>query len=1215
MASTNPQSDVTELLLSSLGLNAPYVLDLYSFYRANPETVPLSWQRYFHGVERGILSVSDLPVQGSQGNGSPPAVGTTETAAPPENVLASSTAPEEELRPLVGGSAALVANMEASRNVPTATSYRSIPVKVLEENRRLINHHRSMLGGTKLSFTHIIAWAVVRALGKYPVLNDAFVWKNGAPHRWVRPEVRLGIAVDLERKDGTRNLLVPNIKNANALDFAAFAAAYDALIERARSGKLGPADFEGTTITITNPGTVGTEASAPRLMEGQGAIIAVGAIGYSAETRAMSPEVLSELGISKQMTMSSTYDHRIVQGAVSGGFLGEVERLLTDDETFYDDIFVALEVPYHPLRWTPDVAPSEATRGGVDEITRQARVLQLINAYRVRGHLIAQLDPLGSKPQFHPELDINFYGLTLWDLDRTFITGANPHAATSAWPPQATLREILETLRAAYCGRIGIEYMNIQDPEQKFWIQERVEPEAARARLDPALRRRCLDKLIQSETFEHFLHTKFLGHKRFSLEGGETLIVVLDQLLEESAALGIHDVVMGMAHRGRLNALACTVGVDPARIFFEFQGARDPDVTQGSGDVKYHFGALGRHQAENGAEVRISLSPNPSHLEAVDPVVEGIARAKQERVGVEEGRQRILPVLIHGDAAFAGQGVVAETLNLSQLRGYRTGGTVHVIVNNQIGFTTPVESARSSPYATDVAKMCQAPIFHVNGDDPDAAVRVLRWALVFRQVFQKDVVIDIFCYRRHGHNEGDEPIYTQPRLYAKIRQHASVPEIYGAMLMREGVLVESEIETMRAAHRRRLEEGFERAQKNGHGFTALPLEASQLSRELPATGVPRPTLERITETLLHVPEGLDVHPKLGKWMQARREAMASGSGIDWAFAEALAFGSVTLDRVPVRLSGQDSVRGTFSQRHLLLRDDDTDFSWMALQHLGPDQAPFNAVDSPLSEEAVLAFDYGYTIGDPEALVLWEAQFGDFVNEAQVVIDQFLAGSEAKWGQPSALVLLLPHGYEGQGPDHSSARLERFLQLVAEDNLRVVNCTTPAQYFHVLRRQALYGVRKPLVVMTPKSLLRHPRAVSSVREFEQGRFEPILMTLPSQGSAKRVILVSGKLAYDLEEAAEKKGRGDVAVVRIEELAPFPEAALRAVLTGHPNAEIVWAQEEPRNMGGWTYMRDRLERVFDVRLRYVGRPESAATATGYHDVHAREQARLVEEALGS
>jgi multifunctional 2-oxoglutarate metabolism enzyme len=1211
MATSNRAATVTDMLLTALGLNAPYVLDLYSLYAANPETVSADWRRYFEGLERGDRSVADVPRRGdAPGNGSG-------TRGAPKPAASSRPAPVlgagDTLLPLTGGSAALVAHMEASRSIPTATSYRRIPVKVLEENRRLINHHRAMVGGSKLSFTHFVAWAIVRALAKYPALNDAFVETEGVPQRWIRSQVRLGIAVDLVKRDGTRTLLVPNIPAAESLDFPSFVQAYDRLLDRTRRGKLDPIDLEGTTLSLTNPGTVGTDASVPRLLEGQGAILAVGSIGYSAETRAMSPELLSRLGISKQMTLSCTYDHRIVQGAVSGEFLGEVERLLTGDEGFYDAIFAALAVPYHPLRWTPDVAPSALPASGVDEITRQARVLQLINAYRVRGHLIADLDPLGSKLQYHAELDINFYGLTLWDLDRTFITGAEP-GADAGWAPEATLREILETVRAAYCGRIGIEYMNIQDPEQKFWIQERVESASARAGLEPALRRRILDKLIESETFEHFLHRKYLGHKRFSLEGGETLIVVLDQLLEEAAAQNIEEVVMGMAHRGRLNALACTLGVDPARIFFEFQGTRDPNLTQGSGDVKYHFGALGRHRAENGALVRLSLAPNPSHLEAVDPVVEGIARAKQERMGVEEGRRRILPVLVHGDAAFAGQGVVAETLNLSQLRGYRTGGTVHIIVNNQIGFTTPVESARSSPYATDVAKMCQAPIFHVNGDDPEAAVRVLRWAFLFRQVFQKDVVIDIFCYRRHGHNEGDEPSYTQPRLYAKIRNHPSVADLYGRALLRAGVLDATEVDAMRAAHRARLEDGFDRAQKNGSGFTAGPLEPVSTPGERPRTGVPRTVLARITAALVRVPEGLDLHPKLRKWMDARQAAMATGRGIDWAFAEALAFGSVVLDGFPVRLSGQDSVRGTFSQRHLLLHDDDTDLSWMALQHLAPEQAPFHAVDSPLSEEAVLAFDYGFTLGDPRALVLWEAQFGDFVNEAQVVIDQFLAGSEAKWGQPSGLVLLLPHGYEGQGPDHSSARLERFLQLAAEENLRVVNCTTPAQYFHLLRRQALDGVRKPLVVMTPKSLLRHPRAVSEVGDLEGGAFQPLLVSAGS-GPVTRLLLVSGKLAYELEEAREKQGRNDVGIVRVEELYPFPEASLRGVLATHSGARLTWVQEEPRNMGAWSFMQDRLRRSFGIEAGYVGRPESAATATGYLDVHAREQARVVQEALAS
>jgi 2-oxoglutarate dehydrogenase E1 component len=715
-----------------------------------------------------------------------------------------------------------------------------------------------------------------------------------------------------------------------------------------------------------------------------------------------------------------------------------------------------------------------------------------------------------------------------------------------------------------------------------------------------------------------------VGHKRFSLEGGEALVPVLDRLLDHAAELEIAEVVMGMAHRGRLNVLTQTLGVDPARIFAQFQGDPDPDVTQGSGDVKYHLGATGTHRTAAGAEVRMVLSPNPSHLEAVDPVVEGIARAKQERMGAEAGRRRILPLLIHGDAAFAGQGVVAETLNLSQLRGYRTGGTVHVIVNNQIGFTTPVESARSSPYPTDVAKMCQAPVFHVNGDDPEAAVRALGWALDFRQTFQKDVVLDIVCYRRHGHNEGDEPGYTQPRLYAAIRNHPSPATIYRERLVREGAVTAEEAAALERAAGERLEASFRRSREPGVDFTPAPIVAPERERaasRVRETAVPRSVLETVTRGLLSVPEGLDVHPKLHKGMEARRVVLDTGQGVDWAFAEALAWGSLVLGGVPVRLSGQDSVRGTFSQRHLLLHDDDTTMNWMALQHLDPEQAPFAAVDSPLSEEAVLGFEFGFTIGDPDTLVLWEAQFGDFVNEAQVVIDQFLAGSHSKWGQPSGLVLLLPHGYEGQGPDHSSARLERFLQLAAEDNLQVVNVTTPAQYFHRLRGQAGRRTAAPLVILTPKSLLRHPRAVSAVEELTAGGFRPVLDD-PLAGSladVRRIVFCSGKVYYDLEAAREASGSAaaapDVALIRVEELYPFPEREIRRVLARHPRAERVWVQEEPRNMGAWTFMADRFRRLDPAEtLRYVGRPESASTATGYHSIHDAEQRRLVMEALG-
>ncbi len=1225
MSTADRGASVVERLAAALGLNAGYVVDLYDLYRANAEAVNAEWREYFRRLEAGEIGPEALPGTAPREGGAGAVAATPGTAPGMSAVPGPPPVPlgeGDEVMPLRGGLALIVRNMEASRDLPTATSYRHIPVKVLEENRRLLNHYLELKSGPKVSFTHMIAWAVLRALAKSPALNDAFAMVNGEPHRVRRAAVNLGMAVDMEKKDGSRTLLVPNLRNAGVLDFRGFVEAYTRLIEDVRAGRLGPEAFQGTTISITNPGTVGTESSVPRLMPGQGAIIAVGSIGYSAETRAMSPELLSRLGIGKSMTISCTYDHRIVQGAESGEFLGDVERLLRGEDDFYDRIYQAMGVPYQPVRWTADVNPSSfGASGNHEEILRQARVLQLINAYRVRGHLIAHLDPLGEKPAYHPELDPETYGLTLWDLDRRFITGASGDHVSAWEEPQAALRDILQALRSAYCGKVGVEYMNIQDPEQKRWIQERVEPESARAPLSPARKKRALAMLASAEAFERFLHAKFIGHKRFSLEGGETLIPVLDTLLEAAAREGVRDVVMGMAHRGRLNVLTQILKVDYANIFSEFQGNRDPHVTQGSGDVKYHLGATGVHLTQDAGEVRIALSPNPSHLEAVDPVVEGIARAKQERFGAEEGRRRVLPVLVHGDAAFAGEGVVAETLNLSQLKGYRTGGTVHLIVNNQIGFTTPVESARSSAYSTDVAKMVQAPIFHVNGDDPEAAVRTVEIAFAFRQAFHKDVVVDIVCYRRHGHNEGDEPIYTQPRLYATIRNHPSVATVYTEKLLREGVVTAAERDTIEEGIHHCLELSFERAQKEACSMKPAPIEvprprpgAAPVPR---STAVSQDTLRLITEAITSPPPDIDVHPKLRKWMEERRKAMQAGEGLDWSFSEALAFGSLALEGTPVRLSGQDSVRGTFSQRHLLLRDDETDSSWMALQELGKDQAPFAAIDSPLSEESVLGFEYGFSLGDPSVLVLWEAQFGDFGNEAQPVIDQFLAGSKAKWGQPSGVVLLLPHGYEGQGPDHSSARLERFLQLAAEDNLRVVNCTTPAQYFHLLRRQMCEGLRTPLIVMTPKSLLRHPRARSAVRELAEGHFEPLLRdpAAPKPEAIKRLVFCSGKIYYDLEEARAKRGASTTALCRVEELYPFPEAPVREAVATYRGAEVVWVQEEPRNMGAWAYMDDRLRRLSgqSVAARYVGRAESASTATGYLDTHKREQARIVEEAL--
>ena len=841
-------------------------------------------------------------------------------------------------------------------------------------------------------------------------------------------------------------------------------------------------------------------------------------------------------------------------------------------------------------------------------------MLQLINAYRVRGHLIADLDPLGTEPQYHPELDPEYYDLTMWDLDREFATGGILGGASS----RDTLREILETVRATYCGRIGVEYMNIQDPAQKTWLQDRMEPTKNSEDLGDDLKKRLLTKLIYSEAFEKFLHGRFVGHKRFSLEGGETLIPLLDQLLEQAGVAGVQEMVLGMSHRGRLNVVTQTIGKAYHRIFAEFQGNPDPDAPQGSGDVKYHLGASGVHRAANGSEVRITLSPNPSHLEAVNPVVEGIARAKQDQIGGDPGRQAILPVLIHGDAAFAGQGVVAETLNLSQLRGYRTGGTVHIIVNNQIGFTTPVDSARSSPYPTDVAKMCQAPIFHVNGDDPEAAARVVRLAFEFRQRFQSDVVIDMFCYRRHGHNEGDEPSFTQPIMYTKIDKHPSTAAIYSQALVKSGLVTQDEIEELRGKAKQLLESSFEEAGKKDQ-----PLKAAPLGEPIDGPPVPRPTkvqksiLETIVGVMMSPPEGVDVHPKLVKFLEQRKRAMENGEGVDWALAEALAFGSLVFEGVPVRLSGEDSARGTFSQRHMVLHDDDTEQHWCSLQHVSPEQAKFWVIDSPLSEEAVLGFEYGYSIGDPTALVLWEAQFGDFINEAQVVIDQFLAGGESKWGQPSSVVLLLPHGYEGQGPEHSSARLERFLQVAAEDNIVVANCTTPAQYFHLLRRQKCEGIHKPLIVMTPKSLLRHPSATSSVDELTSGIFQRVLDD-ESADPAKvdRLVLCSGKVFYDLDKKRREMGLENAAIVRVEQLYPNPVEELRALMVKYRPRAMVWCQEEPRNMGAWMQLSHLLfELAEGTPVHYAGRPESASTATGYLKVHLEEQAALVRTALES
>jgi 2-oxoglutarate dehydrogenase E1 component len=823
-------------------------------------------------------------------------------------------------------------------------------------------------------------------------------------------------------------------------------------------------------------------------------------------------------------------------------------------------------------------------------------------------------------------LDPATYGLTIWDLDREFLTGSLAEAIGEQSPqPMATLREILETLRQTYCGKIGSEYMNIQHPDQKRWLQLRMEPGANNWPLAEDKRAWILERLVAAEQFEHFLHSRFVGQKRFSLEGSETAIAILDELLERAASGGVHEVVIGMAHRGRLNVLANVVGKPLAQIFSEFEGDPDPLSTQGSGDVKYHLGATGVRRARSGGEIAISVAPNPSHLEAVDPVVEGIVRPKQDRLGDKE-RRRVIPVLVHGDAAFAGQGVVAETLNLSQLEGYRTGGTVHLIINNQIGFTTGPQEARSSPYSTDVARTVQAPIFHVNGDDPDAAIRAVEIAFDYRQHFNKDVVIDMFCYRRHGHNEADDPSYTQPLLYRKIQEHPSVAELYAERLVRDGIVAGEDVDRLKKDAYDRLAAAFQAGQERAERFETQELSAVPVE-EMPAscarTAADPVTLERIAAGVTTFPADFRLHPKLRSFIERRRKAFQAGGPIDWALGETLAFGSLVLEGIPVRLSGQDSGRGTFSQRHLEFCDYENGRSYVPLQHLGEKQARFDVFDSSLSEYAVLGFEFGYSVADPTTLVIWEAQFGDFSNGAQIMIDQFITCAETKWGQPSGLVMLLPHGYEGQGPEHSSARIERFLTLCAGNNIQVANCTTPAQYFHLLRRQMRgasdrRGMRKPLVVFTPKSLLRHAQAVSQMTEFTSGGFREVLDDgFADPGRVSRLLLASGKVYYDLLTARQEKGAEHIAIVRVEQLYPLPAEDLEAICSKYARAgDVVWVQEEPRNMGAWRYMRERMFPLLDPsgrRLQYAGRPESASPATGSHKRHGVEQAALIEDAF--
>ncbi|MQA94515.1 MAG: multifunctional oxoglutarate decarboxylase/oxoglutarate dehydrogenase thiamine pyrophosphate-binding subunit/dihydrolipoyllysine-residue succinyltransferase subunit [Streptosporangiales bacterium] len=1126
--------------------------------------------------------------------------------AQPAKPAAPASDAVEQVR-LRGAAARTASNMDVSLTVPTATSVRAVPAKLLIDNRIVVNRHLARGRGGKVSFTHIIGYAIVKALATMPEMNNGYAEVDGKPTLLQPAHVNLGLAIDVQKANGQRQLLVPNIKSAETMDFRQFWTAYEEVVRKARSGKLTVEDFAGTTISLTNPGTIGTVHSVPRLMAGQGTIIGVGAMEYPAEYQGASEETMARLAVSKVMTLTSTYDHRIIQGAQSGEFLRTVHRLLLGEDGFYDEIFESLRLPYEPVRWVKDISASHD-----EDINKTARVQELIHAYRVRGHLMADTDPLEYNQRKHPDLDILQHGLTLWDLEREFATGG------FAGKPLMKLREVLGVLRDSYCRTIGIEYMHMQDVEERSWIQERVERPGIKPDREQQLH--ILGRLNVAEAFETFLQTKYVGQKRFSLEGGESLIPLLDVVISAAATDDLDEVVLGMAHRGRLNVLANITGKSYGQIFGEFEGNIDPRSAHGSGDVKYHLGTEGTYVTADGTKIKTSLVANPSHLEAVNPVLEGVVRAKQDLLDVGEEGFTVLPLLVHGDAAFAGQGVVAETLNLSQLRGYRTGGTVHVVVNNQVGFTTAPEHSRSSVYATDVARMIQAPIFHVNGDDPEAVVRVGQLAYEYRQAYKKDVVIDLVCYRRRGHNESDNPSFTQPVMYDLIDAKRSTRKIYTEALIGRGDITVDEAEQALRDYQAQLERAFtetreagKRPQEPGAVVRPEPEAPEVIDHTSVPTAISAEAVKRIVDTQLNLPEGFTPHPRLQPLLQ-RRAQMVEDDAIDWAMGETFALGSVLLDGHPVRLVGQDTRRGTFGQRHAALYDRHTGEDYIPLKQFGSGVNKFYVHDSLLSEYAAMGFEYGYALERPEALVIWEAQFGDFANGAQSIIDEFISSGEQKWGQHSGVVLLLPHGYEGQGPDHSSARIERYLQLCAQDNMTVAQPTTPANYFHLLRWQALAPREKPLIVFTPKSILRAKAATSSVKDFTSGVFQPLIPETEQQdrSAVRRMVLCSGKIYYDLVAARKERGDGSTAILRVERLYPLPIAEIERELAAYPNVtELIWAQDEPANQGPWPTVALKLPEHLGRPVTRVSRPASSSPAAGSAKRHEAEQQAILHD----
>ncbi|MCV7184119.1 multifunctional oxoglutarate decarboxylase/oxoglutarate dehydrogenase thiamine pyrophosphate-binding subunit/dihydrolipoyllysine-residue succinyltransferase subunit [Mycolicibacterium murale] len=1244
---------------SPFGQNEWLVEEMYQKFREDPSSVDPSWHEFL--VDYNPDHASDTPAASSAAptKAAAPANGRAQApVAPPEPKPApppvkqappaktpptsnGASAPTQQPTPakpaekpaaakepagagdetqvLRGAAAAVVKNMNISLEVPTATSVRAIPAKAMIDNRIVINNHLKRTRGGKISFTHLLGYAIVQGVKKFPNMNRHFAEIDGKPNAVTPAHTNLGLAIDLQGKNGSRSLVVAAIKGCETMKFGQFIAAYEDIVRRARDGKLTAEDFAGVTISLTNPGTLGTVHSVPRLMSGQGAIIGAGAMEYPAEFQGASEERIAELGMGKLITLTSTYDHRIIQGAESGDFLRTVHQLLLADE-FWDEIFFELGIPYEPVRWRTDNPDSIADKN--------ARIIELIAAYRNRGHLMADTDPLRlDKTRFrsHPDLDVLSHGLTLWDLDREFKVDG------FAGAEYKKLRDVLSVLRDAYCRHVGVEYTHILEPEQQKWLQDRIEVKHDKPTV--AQQKYILSRLNAAEAFETFLQTKYVGQKRFSLEGAETIIPMMDAAIDQCAEHGLDEVVIGMPHRGRLNVLANIVGKPYAQIFSEFEGNLNPSQAHGSGDVKYHLGATGTYiQMFGDNDIEVSLTANPSHLEAVDPVLEGLVRAKQDLLNKGDGADgfSVVPLMLHGDAAFAGQGVVAETLNLALLRGYRTGGTIHMIVNNQVGFTTSPENSRSSEYCTDVAKMIGAPIFHVNGDDPEACVWVAKLAVDFRQKFKKDVVIDMLCYRRRGHNEGDDPSMTQPAMYDVIDHKRGVRKSYTEALIGRGDISMKEAEDALRDYQGQLERVFNEVRElEKHAVEpSESVESEQLPAKGLTTAVDKSLLAKIGDAHLAIPDGFTVHPRVKPVLEKRRE-MAYEGKVDWAFGELLALGSLVNEGKLIRLSGQDSRRGTFTQRHSVVIDRKTgeEFTPLQLLALNEDGTPtggkFLVYDSALSEFAAVGFEYGYSVGNPEALVLWEAQFGDFVNGAQSIIDEFISSGEAKWGQLSDVVLLLPHGHEGQGPDHTSGRIERFLQLCAEGSMTVAQPSTPANYFHLLRRHSLDGIHRPLIVFTPKSMLRNKAAVSDIKEFTEAKFQSI-MEEPAytdgegdRSKVQRILLCSGKLYYDLAARKAKDKREDIAIVRVEQLYPLPPRRLGRTLDAYPNAQqFYWVQEEPANQGAWPTFGLALPELLPEKLtgiRRVSRRAMSAPSSGSSKVHAVEHQEILDEAF--